>query len=107
MGTRSPDASFIAVVDLRFGWVGRVGDIDVQPFAGIDNLLDERYNSSGLANEPARLHRPVLPTLARPGDLRRVHPRWRLALTLERVTGHQSRPGTPPTHAVGPSSHLL
>ena len=30
---------------------GRVGDIDVQPFAGIDNLPDERYKSSGLANE--------------------------------------------------------
>ena len=47
------------VVDLRFGWVGRVGDIDVQPFAGIDNLLDERYNSSGLANEfTGRYYRP-------------------------------------------------
>ena len=47
------------VVDLRFGWVGRVGDVDVQPFAGIDNLLDERYNASGLANEfTGRYYRP-------------------------------------------------
>ena len=37
----------------------RVGNIDVQPFAGIDNLLDERYNSSGLANEfTGRYYRP-------------------------------------------------
>ena len=47
------------VVDLRFGWVGRVGDVDVQPFAGIDNLLDERYNASGLTNAfRGRYHRP-------------------------------------------------
>ena len=47
------------VVDLRFGWVGRVGDVDVQPFAGIDNLLDERYNASGLTNAfRGRYYRP-------------------------------------------------
>ncbi len=47
------------VVDLRFGWVGRVGDVDVQPFGGIDNLLDERYNSSGLTNAfRGRYYRP-------------------------------------------------
>ena len=47
------------VVDLRFGWVGHVGDVDVQPFAGIDNLFNERYNSSGLANHfSRRYYRP-------------------------------------------------
>ncbi len=47
------------VVDLRFGWVGRVGDVDVQPFAGIDNLFNERYNSSGLVNHfSRRYYRP-------------------------------------------------
>ena len=47
------------VVDLRFGWVGRVGGVDVQPFAGIDNLLDERYNSSALTNAfRGRYYRP-------------------------------------------------
>ena len=38
------------VVDLRLGWGGRMGDVDVQPFVGIDNLLDERYNSSVLTD---------------------------------------------------------
>ena len=47
------------VVDLRFGWVGQVGDVDVQPFVGIDNLFDERYNSSGLVNHfSRRYYRP-------------------------------------------------
>ena len=47
------------VVDLRLGWVGQMGDIDVQPFVGIDNLLDERYNSSGLTNAfGGRYYRP-------------------------------------------------
>ena len=47
------------VVDLRLGWVGQMGDVDVQPFVGIDNLLDERYNSSGLANAfGGRYYRP-------------------------------------------------
>ena len=47
------------VVDLRFGWVGQVGDVDVQPFAGIDNLFDERYNASGLTNAfRGRYYRP-------------------------------------------------
>ena len=47
------------VVDLRFGWVGQMGDVDVQPFAGIDNLFNERYNSSGLANHfSRRYYRP-------------------------------------------------
>ena len=38
------------VVDLRFGWDARWGDTDVRPFIGIDNLLDERYNSSAITN---------------------------------------------------------
>ena len=47
------------VVDLRFGWVGQVGEIDVQPFVGIDNLFDERYNASGLTNAfRGRYYRP-------------------------------------------------
>ena len=47
------------VVDLRLGWVVQMGDVDVQPFVGIDNLLDERYNSSGLANAfGGRYYRP-------------------------------------------------
>ena len=47
------------VVDLRFGWVGQVDDVDLQPFVGIDNLLDERYNASGLTNAfRGRYYRP-------------------------------------------------
>ncbi len=47
------------VVDLRFGWVGQVGNVDVQPFAGIDNLLDERYNASARSNAfGGRYYRP-------------------------------------------------
>ena len=47
------------VVDLRFGWVGQVGGVDVQPFAGIDNLFNERYNASGLINHfSRRYYRP-------------------------------------------------
>ena len=47
------------VVDLRFGWVGQVGGVDVQPFAGIDNLFNERYNASGLVNHfSRRYYRP-------------------------------------------------
>ena len=38
------------IVDLRFGWDARWGDTDVRPFIGIDNLLDERYNSSAITN---------------------------------------------------------
>ena len=38
------------VVDLRFGYDGRVGGVDVRPFLGIDNLFDERYNSSLITN---------------------------------------------------------
>jgi iron complex outermembrane receptor protein len=38
------------VVDLRFGFDARVGDVDVRPFVGIDNLFNERYNSSAIAN---------------------------------------------------------
>ena len=38
------------VVDLRFGWESRWGDVDVRPFVGIDNLLNERYNSSAITN---------------------------------------------------------
>ncbi len=39
-----------AVVDLRFGYDGRWGGVDVRPFLGIDNLFDERYNSSIITN---------------------------------------------------------
>ena len=47
------------VVDLRFGWVGQMGGVDVQPFAGIDNLFNERYNASGLVNHfSRRYYRP-------------------------------------------------
>ena len=38
------------VVDLRFGFDARWGDVDVRPFVGIDNLFDERYNSSAITN---------------------------------------------------------
>ncbi len=38
------------VVDLRFGWVRQWGDVDLQPFFGIDNLFNERYNSTVLMN---------------------------------------------------------
>ena len=38
------------VVDLRFGWDGQWGDVEVRPFVGIDNLFDERYNSSAITN---------------------------------------------------------
>ena len=38
------------VVDLRFGYTARWGDVDVLPFLGIDNLFDERYNSSAITN---------------------------------------------------------
>jgi iron complex outermembrane receptor protein len=39
-----------AVVDLRFGYDGQWGGVDVRPFLGIDNLFDERYNSSIITN---------------------------------------------------------
>ena len=38
------------VVDLRFGYDGRWGGVDVRPFVGIDNLFNEIYNSSGITN---------------------------------------------------------
>ena len=38
------------VVDLRFGFDAKWGDVDVRPFFGIDNLFDERYNSSAITN---------------------------------------------------------
>ena len=38
------------VVDLRFGFDAKWGDVDVRPFVGIDNLFDERYNSSAITN---------------------------------------------------------
>ena len=38
------------VVDLRFGWDGQWGDVEFRPFVGIDNLFDERYNSSAITN---------------------------------------------------------
>ena len=38
------------VVDLRFGWIHQWRDVDLQPFFGIDNLFNERYNSTVLPN---------------------------------------------------------
>ena len=38
------------VVDLRFGWDGRLGGVAVQPFVGVENLFDERYNASTIPN---------------------------------------------------------
>jgi iron complex outermembrane receptor protein len=38
------------VVDLRFGYDDRWGDVDVRPFVGIDNVFNERYNSSAITN---------------------------------------------------------
>ena len=38
------------VVDLRFGYETRRGDTIVRPFVGLDNLFDERYNSSAITN---------------------------------------------------------
>ena len=38
------------VVDLRFGYDITWGNVDVRPFVGIDNLFDERYNSSAIVN---------------------------------------------------------
>ena len=38
------------VVDLRFGYDTRWGGVDVRPFVGIDNVFDERYNSSAITN---------------------------------------------------------
>ena len=38
------------VVDLRFGYDTKWGDVDVRPFVGIDNVFDERYNSSAIVN---------------------------------------------------------
>ena len=38
------------VVDLRFGYETTWGDNDVRPFIGLDNVLDERYNSSVITN---------------------------------------------------------
>jgi len=36
--------------DLRFGYDGRWGDVDVRPFVGFDNIFDDRYNSSAITN---------------------------------------------------------
>ena len=38
------------VVDLRFGFDSTRGDVDVRPFVGVDNLFNERYNSSAITN---------------------------------------------------------
>ena len=38
------------VVDLRFGYDTTWGDANVRPFIGLDNLFDERYNSSAITN---------------------------------------------------------
>ncbi len=42
------------VVDLRFGWDGEVNGVTIQPFLGIDNLFDERYNGSTIPNSFGR-----------------------------------------------------
>ena len=85
------------VVHLRFGWVGQVGDVAVQPFAGIDNVLDERYNSSGPRQ---RVRRPLLQAFAGPGGLRRVDLRWRLALMPSCARERDNPKGAP----LGPDS---
>ena len=38
------------VVDLRFGYDTTWRDANVRPFVGLDNLFDERYNSSAITN---------------------------------------------------------
>lgn len=38
------------VVDLRFTWAGRVGDLRSRPFIALNNLFDERYNGSVVPN---------------------------------------------------------
>ena len=38
------------VVDLRFGFDATWADVDVRPFFGVDNVFDERYNSSAITN---------------------------------------------------------
>ena len=38
------------VVDLRFGYDATWSDADVRPFVGLDNLFNERYNSSVITN---------------------------------------------------------
>ena len=38
------------VVDLRFGYDATWGGVDVVPFVGLDNIFDERYNSSTITN---------------------------------------------------------
>ena len=38
------------VVDPRFGYDATWGGVDVRPFVGIDNVFDERYNSSAIVN---------------------------------------------------------
>lgn len=42
------------VVNLRFAFAQRWGGIDVLPFVGIDNVFDERYNSSTIPNSFGR-----------------------------------------------------
>jgi iron complex outermembrane receptor protein len=42
------------VVNLRFAYAQRWGRVDVLPFVGIDNLFDERYNSSTIPNSFGR-----------------------------------------------------
>ncbi len=38
------------VVDLRFGFDTVWGDSDIRPFVGLDNIFNERYNSSVITN---------------------------------------------------------
>jgi iron complex outermembrane receptor protein len=38
------------VVSLRGGWSGEVGDFDVRPFIGVNNLFDEEYSGSVVVN---------------------------------------------------------
>lgn len=39
-----------ATTDLRAGFQGRLWDVEIAPFLGINNLFDERYNSSVVVN---------------------------------------------------------
>jgi len=38
------------IVDLNFGWDGEWNSVAVRPFLGIENLFDQRYNSSTIPN---------------------------------------------------------
>ncbi len=46
-GGRNPDHT---IFDVRFGYTGRVGRWSFEPFIGINNVFDTRYNSSTIIN---------------------------------------------------------